>query len=104
MPSWCAAASSGVLLPAVDAIAARLDALARAHAGPRDALAHARAAGHADHARQGNGERRLAAEARPARRRRRRDDGQGERRHRQLQRARRRRARHGLARASRAGS
>ena len=69
------------------------DRPARAGPCPRrgaDALAHARPAGDADHARQGDGQRLRAARAPDRRHRARAAQRQGERRRRQLQRARRR--------------
>ena len=54
-----------VLLPAVDAIIARLYALATQHADLADARAHPRPARHAHHAGQGDGECRLSSRTRP---------------------------------------
>ena len=61
------AARREVLLPAIDALVARLAALAREHAGAADAGAHARPDGDADDARQGDRQRRGAAGARARR-------------------------------------
>ena len=59
-----------VLLPAIDAIVGAARASSRTSTPTRDARAHARPAGDADHARQGDGQRRpsAAARARAARR------------------------------------
>ena len=83
-------ARDDVLLPALRDIAAALKALAHAHAGRADAVAHARPARDAHHARQGDGQRLRAPRAPDRRDRARAAQGQGERRRRQLQRARRR--------------
>ena len=83
------AARREVLLPALDALVARLAALAQRARGAADAGANARPDGDADDARQGDRQRRGAAGARARRHRRGRDARQDERRGRQLQRPRR---------------
>ena len=104
--AWCGAARDEVLLPAIDAHRRRSwTQLAHAARRRRDARAHPRAAGHADDARQGDGQRRASAAPRArATSSRSKLLGKIERRDRQLQRARGRRTRASTGRASRGAS
>ena len=80
------AARDGVMLPALQAVIAKLTEIAHANAGAADALAHPRPDRQPDHPGQGIRQRGRAPAARRQAHRRRRNPGQDERRGRQLQR------------------